>query len=814
MRKINSNNYKYLAHMMGPKGENEEFVDKIIRQAMLDNTHWRKNYFADDKRLDLFGIEDDLKHEYYTIEANAQKMLAGLRRSFPFFSPRYLAHQQSETTISSMLGIFAGAFYNSNNVTPESGTVTVDWEIDACNDILSMLGLTSAPNLSDFDSEDDYLKALEDEFGWCHLTSGGTVANIEALWVARSVRYFPLSVWSACRNNDISLSIKFPKNMGTKPFPVSNEIKDIPKEDIYSLVCLRPNESIYMLEKFVLAVKEKMGLSISDAGAKAMKLLNNSDYPPSGGLQQYAEFKPVVFVSGAAHYSIAKAADILGMGRDSIVKINTDKNFQINIDDLRAKLEEAVSNKRCVISVVGIAGTTEEGAVDPIHKIIDLKEELEKSINLSFWIHVDAAWGGFIRSLFVNDIKDQDVIDTETFRKRIFGILKSQGDNWTDTSIEALKRKIILLYKSARKSPPTNLAIEELEKTIDNCIATDDFRRVIDAFKKVNTNYATENFTVNSDDRIAVVREFTEFEIALEGFKSTKQFKVSWPNDEIGEAFLAFEKADSITIDPHKMGYVPYPSGAIAFRNDRIRSFVRQEAPYITVGERSSVHFPIRKGIVSDKSSDDITMRTEAFAPFTLEGSRPSSAACSIYLASNCLPFDRKNHGSLIRASVISARILYEYLKNYNLIFENPNHEIVLLIDNPPDTNLLNFGVMPKDNTSIEIYNKITLSVYEKFSINTELGERQHSYMQPFFLSKTKLTEGHYPETVLSSFFKKSGISKMGYRKQGLAVLRSTVMNPYLMPVYDLLGDDLLMDFMKNLHRVSTRAVERYYKNL
>lgn len=39
--------------------------------------------------------------------------------------------------------------------------------------------------------------------------------------------------------------------------------------------------------------------------------------------------------------------------------------------------------------------------------------------------------------------------------------------------------------------------------------------------------------------------------------------------------------ADSITIDPHKSGYIPYPAGALCYRDERSRFLVTWTSPYI-----------------------------------------------------------------------------------------------------------------------------------------------------------------------------------------------------------------------------------------
>jgi len=66
------------------------------------------------------GLNDDLFQQI-------SEMLAGFRRHFPVYSPRYNAHMTADQTIPSILGYFAGMLYNPNNVTPEAAPVTVQW---------------------------------------------------------------------------------------------------------------------------------------------------------------------------------------------------------------------------------------------------------------------------------------------------------------------------------------------------------------------------------------------------------------------------------------------------------------------------------------------------------------------------------------------------------------------------------------------------------------------------------------------------------------------------------------------------------------
>ncbi|MFB1086145.1 pyridoxal-dependent aspartate 1-decarboxylase PanP [Vibrio diabolicus] len=95
-----------------------------------------------------------------------------------------------------------------------------------------------------------------------------------------------------------------------------------------------------------------------------------------------------VLVSERGHYSLKKAADVLGLGQDGLVAVKTDANNRIIVDDLKAKIVELEKQNIKPIAVVGVAGTTETGNVDPLPEIA----EVCQAHGCHF--HVDAAWGG------------------------------------------------------------------------------------------------------------------------------------------------------------------------------------------------------------------------------------------------------------------------------------------------------------------------------------------------------------------------------------------------------------------------------------
>jgi glutamate/tyrosine decarboxylase-like PLP-dependent enzyme len=55
-----------------------------------------------------------------------------------------------------------------------------------------------------------------------------------------------------------------------------------------------------------------------------------------------------------------------------------------------------------------------------------------------------------------------------------------------------------------------------------------------------------------------------------------------WPDEAWVRAIAALGHADSVTVDPHKMGYVPYSAGAILVRDGRTRHLVATDPPYLS----------------------------------------------------------------------------------------------------------------------------------------------------------------------------------------------------------------------------------------
>ncbi len=688
------------AWFLGPKAENASLEEEMILHILRDYFYWRRNYYPSDEITITQHMRREAADFTDALFQQLSEMLARLRRHFPFYSPRYIAHMLSDQTIPSVLGYFAGMLYNPNNVTPEAAPVTVEWELEVAADILKMLGYTAPPGSKDH-------RQTRKEFGWAHITSGGTVANIEALWVARNVRYFPVALKRAAAREGIALTVKLPGQAQ------SRAISDV--DDVECLL-LRPNSATFLLTRFIDAVKHRWNLSDSEATHRAWEALGATGLSVShnGAAACFSNWPPAVFVSGTAHYSLSKAADLLGIGRDNLVFVDVDRTFRLELRDLEEKLKTALRRGQIPLAVVAIAGTTEEGSIDPVHRIDDFRRRLEQHEHASFWLHVDAAWAGYIRSMFVEP----------------------------------------------GGAPPADEAA-----------------------------------------RIEAVNAFASrsLEIATGGY--SRNLGIQWGSKEVCRSFLAFPRAESITVDPHKMGYVPYPCGVVAFRNDRVRHFLSQQAPYITNMSHS--------GGGAREYAPPVNV-----GPFILEGSKPGAAAASCWLSHRMIPPDRGGHGEIARASVLAARELYERLVHWDHAAKancKPlAYRFVPAAAVPPDTNIVCFVIQAKLSRSLKRMNALAEAVYQRLTIQAELGERGYSYSQPFFISRTRFQLPNYSAHSVADLIERAEVDANEYPAEGIFVLRATVMTPYLTLAAETgHRQALLADFVEALARLTEEALAR-----
>jgi glutamate decarboxylase len=125
-------------------------------------------------------------------------------------------------------------------------------------------------------------------------------------------------------------------------------------------------------------------------------------------LRHYGYTDAVVIGPESMHYSFTKAAGILGIGERGLIRVPTDERGRMDLGALRECVAACRARGAHIIAIVGVAGSTDAGAIDPLTEIADIADEA----NAHF--HVDAAWGG-------------PLLFSEQYRSRLAGIERADS---------------------------------------------------------------------------------------------------------------------------------------------------------------------------------------------------------------------------------------------------------------------------------------------------------------------------------------------------------------------------------------------------
>jgi glutamate/tyrosine decarboxylase-like PLP-dependent enzyme len=360
-----------------------------------------------------------------------------------------------------------------------------------------------------------------------------------------------------------------------------------------------------------------------------------------------------VLVPQTRHYSWEKAADILGVGMDSLVNIPVDNLYRMDIEALRATLQDCLGKKIPVLALIAVVGTTEEGAIDDVAAIVALREEFAKK-GLSFYFHIDAAYGGYGRALFLDE-------------KGGF------------------------------------MEYEELQGRLHDL--------------------------------------------------DVGGAEVTFPSRAVWSSYRAMPAANSVTIDPHKMGYIPYAAGGISVRDKRILGLVSYSAAYVFDGK-------------------DIELN---LASVILEGSKSGASAAGVWAAHRLLPQNISGYGQLMARSMGGARYFVRTLDTVSE-FEVAGKTVVchpLLAE--PDFNIVCMAFNFKGNTSLKKMNEFNTKIYHASSYT---GGRM--YGEDWITSHTVLESSSYGSAPLD-FLKKFGIAESEWNSVGqVVVLRACVLHPWM----------------------------------
>ncbi len=554
---------------LGPKAENADWLLSLLNDVGARWIDWRRSVFANDSRA--ISPTDQQLPEFVERQTKIKNLALDLVKRFesevPKFSPRYVGHMFSEVSLPALIGHIVTLLHNPNNISGESSRVGIKIEEEAISGLLAMVGFKNAGATG-------------------HFTSGGTVANFEALLRARA-RYAlwlssALSLFEHSTSAINKINLSSASHIGWEQFA----------------------ENLTRLQRLGLETRaiEKWNYTLCDVLELAPRFQNLLQKPLKA---------PVVLVPANAHYSWKKACQILGLGRESLWSVPLDRHGHVSLEGLKTALDKAIQDERSVMAVVSIAGSTELGGIDPIHGVQDLLDAYQRNHGLYFWHHVDAAFGGFFRTL-------------------------------------------------------------DLEQT------------------KLISNTARE-------------------------------------------ALKAIPRVQSITLDPHKLGYVPYASGAFLCQDKRDYYFSTfDQAPYIDF----------------DAASDR--------GPYTLEGSRSATGAVATWMTANTMGLHAEGYGLLLERTIRSRQQLEDQLLTSSL---------PIRIAPGGDTNILCFTCAREDE-AVHISNERTLAVFQKFS---------HKTNGAFIVSKTALsrkTYGSYCADWVASWGGQYDVDE-------IVLIRMCLMNPF-----------------------------------
>lgn len=627
---------KLYSWFLGPKAENADMLERLVLEALRDCVFWRRNFHPEDDIIITEKVkrEDAFQDSLALVRQEFLTLLANLKRDVPFYSPRYIGHMLGDQLLPAIAAYFAAMLHNPNNVSLEASPITTRYEMEVARSLARLMGYAGG--------------------AWGHITSGGTIANFEALWIARNLKFFPIAARAAARALAVD---QLPVTL-----PTGETINLVIADDNWLPLNIDTDEALNLRSRLYAAhARGRSDLTQAEITSQVDRQL--AAHSVSGkGIQRFfsdlgAETisAPLVLLPATAHYSMQKVIEALGLGKQQIEMIPVNSHFRMDVGALREILLRCANERIPVIALVSVLGSTEEGAIDQIHRLVELQAEMRKQ-GLAFYHHCDAAWGGYIRTLFFD-----------------------------------------------RHGEPVDTA--------------------------------------------EAIREITG----------------SWPSEDVFKSFNAVHHADSVTIDPHKLGYVPYPCGAIVFRREEVKDLVTTEAPYIF--------------------DDDEKHSRPFIGRHILEGSKPGAAAAACWFAHRVVPLDQSGYGLLIGKSIRSAQELCRRL-SHELATELASEGVILrILNQPPDANVFCFVVNRQGNTSLAEMNRINQAIYDELKFNPESVIQRHN----FIISSTALTCAQYGlersqgKACLNEHLAAMGIPAEEFSKVGsMKALRSTVMSPWL----------------------------------
>ncbi len=132
----------------------------------------------------------------------------------------------------------------------------------------------------------------------------------------------------------------------------------------------------------------------------------------------------VLLVSEDAHSSFIKCIRVMGLDTKNLVKIKTDNQGRMDINDLRKSLDKCSIENKKIFAIVATLGTTVRGAIDPIKEISEICKQRD------IWLHIDGSIGGIfaITSIPIEGLNNINQANSITINpQKIIGITKTSS---------------------------------------------------------------------------------------------------------------------------------------------------------------------------------------------------------------------------------------------------------------------------------------------------------------------------------------------------------------------------------------------------
>ncbi|MGY8622422.1 pyridoxal phosphate-dependent decarboxylase family protein [Bacillus safensis] len=113
------------------------------------------------------------------------------------------------------------------------------------------------------------------------------------------------------------------------------------------------------------------------------------------------------FCSDAAHYSLFKSMEATGLGTNNLIRIKTNKDHSMDMEDLRCQMERVAQDGGIPVYIVATTGTTDAIAIDDVKGVRETAEAIAEKYDLKVpHIHADSALGGFFAFFNEYDVSE------------------------------------------------------------------------------------------------------------------------------------------------------------------------------------------------------------------------------------------------------------------------------------------------------------------------------------------------------------------------------------------------------------------------